>query len=108
MHRTGKAWGRNIAVLRGTSQFRIGDIFRKGGSAARRTLAPAPSDRQRRRRWSATVVADVMPVKPHEHLLPMCFVCDPARAQGDGLRIVAGRLASILGCFGRARGGLDT
>jgi len=39
------------------------------------------------------MVADVMPVKPHEHLLPMCFVCDPARAQGDGLRIVAGPLA---------------
>jgi hypothetical protein len=39
------------------------------------------------------MVADVMPVKPHEHPLPMCFVCDPARAQGDGLRIVAGPLA---------------
>ena len=34
------------------------------------------------------------PVKPHEHLLPTCFVCGPARAQGDGLRIFAGPLAS--------------
>ena len=24
------------------------------------------------------------PVKPHEHPLPTCFVCGPARAQGDG------------------------
>ena len=32
------------------------------------------------------------PVKPHEHPLPKCFVCGPARAQGDGLRIFAGPL----------------
>jgi hypothetical protein len=32
------------------------------------------------------------PVKPHEHLLPTCFVCGPARAKGDGLRIFAGPL----------------
>ena len=33
------------------------------------------------------------PVKPHEHPLPTCFVCGPARTQGDGLRIFAGPLA---------------
>jgi hypothetical protein len=33
------------------------------------------------------------PVKPHEHLLPTCFVCGPARAEGDGLRLFAGPLA---------------
>ena len=33
------------------------------------------------------------PVKPHEHLLPMCFVCGPDRAPGDGLRLFAGPLA---------------
>ena len=33
------------------------------------------------------------PVKPHEHPLPTCFVCGPARALGDGLRIFAGPLA---------------
>ena len=33
------------------------------------------------------------PIKPHEHPLPTCFVCGPARAQGDGLRIFAGPLA---------------
>ncbi len=31
-------------------------------------------------------------IKPHEHLLPTCFVCGPARAQGDGLRIFPGLL----------------
>src|SRR3982075_2267589 len=32
------------------------------------------------------------PIKQHEHLPPTCFVCGPARAQGDGLRIFAGPL----------------
>lgn len=32
------------------------------------------------------------PIKPHEHLLPTCFVCGPARKHGDGLRIFAGPL----------------
>jgi hypothetical protein len=32
------------------------------------------------------------PVKPHEHPLPTCFVCGPARMEGDGLRIFAGPL----------------
>lgn len=30
--------------------------------------------------------------KPHEHPLPHCFVCGPARTTGDGLRIFAGPL----------------
>jgi hypothetical protein len=33
------------------------------------------------------------PVKPHEHPLPMCFVCGPDRVAGDGLRLFAGPLA---------------
>lgn len=33
------------------------------------------------------------PVKQHEHPLPTCFVCGPARVKGDGLRIFAGPLA---------------
>ena len=32
------------------------------------------------------------PVKPHEHPLPSCFVCGPARDRGDGLRIFPGPL----------------
>jgi hypothetical protein len=34
------------------------------------------------------------PFVESEHLLPTCFVCGPARAHGDGLRIFAGPLAS--------------
>ena len=45
------------------------------------------------------------PVKPHEHPLPTCFVCGPARAKGDGLRIFAGSLARHR--KGRSRGELD-
>ena len=37
------------------------------------------------------------PVKPHEHPLPTCFVCGPARVKGDGLRIFAGPLARQSG-----------
>jgi hypothetical protein len=33
------------------------------------------------------------PVKPQEHPMPVCFVCGPARTQGDGLRIFPGPLA---------------
>jgi hypothetical protein len=35
-------------------------------------------------------------IKPHEHPLPTCFVCGPARAPGDGLRISAGPLVGRL------------
>ena len=35
----------------------------------------------------------LMPVLPHAHPLPTCFVCGPARAEGDGLRIFARPLA---------------
>jgi hypothetical protein len=40
----------------------------------------------------ASAAEVLTPVKPHEHLLPTCFVCGPAREQGDGLRIFAGPL----------------
>jgi hypothetical protein len=40
----------------------------------------------------AVEAAKRTPVKPHEHLLPMCFVCGPDRAPGDGLRLFAGPL----------------
>lgn len=33
------------------------------------------------------------PIKPHQHLLPMCFVCGPERTPSDGLRLFAGPLA---------------
>ncbi len=40
----------------------------------------------------ASAAGLLTPIKPHEHPLPTCFVCGPARAQGDGLRIFAGPL----------------
>ena len=40
----------------------------------------------------ASAAERLTPIKPHEHPLPTCFVCGPARAQGDGLRIFAGPL----------------
>jgi hypothetical protein len=40
------------------------------------------------------------PIKPHEHPLPTCFVCGPARAPGDGLRIFAGPLQRASGDAG--------
>jgi hypothetical protein len=44
-------------------------------------------------RFDEAAAAELLtPIKPHEHLLPMCFVCGPARAPGDGLRIFAGPL----------------
>jgi hypothetical protein len=36
--------------------------------------------------------AELLTRKPHEHPLPTCFVCGPARATGDGLRIFAAPL----------------
>lgn len=35
--------------------------------------------------------------RPQEHPLPHCFVCGPARAKGDGLRIFAGPLRRPAG-----------
>jgi hypothetical protein len=40
----------------------------------------------------ASAAGLLTPIKPHEHPLPTCFACGPARAQGDGLRIFAGPL----------------
>ena len=49
------------------------------------------------------------PIKPHEHPLPTCFVCGPARAQGDGLRIFAGPLERhSRNASAVSRGDLDT
>jgi len=37
------------------------------------------------------------PIDPSKHPLPTCFVCGPARSEGDGLRIFAGPLARRSG-----------
>jgi hypothetical protein len=38
------------------------------------------------------------PFDASRHLLPMCFVCGPARAEGDGLRIIPRPLLPRPGC----------
>jgi hypothetical protein len=48
--------------------------------------------RLHRATYAEAVEAEKRTIKPHEHLLPMCFVCGPDRVSGDGLRIFAGPL----------------
>jgi hypothetical protein len=48
--------------------------------------------RLERATYAEAVEAEKRAAKPHEHLLPMCFVCGPDRTPGDGLRIFAGPL----------------
>jgi hypothetical protein len=51
-------------------------------------------DRLERATYDEAVEAEKRtPMKPHQHLLPMCFVCGPDRTPGDGLRLFAGPLA---------------
>jgi hypothetical protein len=49
--------------------------------------------RLHRATYAEAVEAEKRTITPHEHLLPMCFVCGPDRISGDGLRIFAGPLA---------------
>ena len=71
------------------------------GSFAMATTSSRPGERQMSsfRAWKKPALRKPAPpncstpVKPHEHPLPTCFVCGPARAKGDGLRIFAGSLA---------------
>ena len=65
------------------------------GAAVVATARPASLELARLEQASfdeACAAERLTPVKPHEHQLPMCFVCGPARALGDGLRIFAGPL----------------
>jgi len=69
--------------------------LRDGGTVVA-TARPARIELARLERASldeASAAELLTPVKPHEHLLPTCFVCGPARAHGDGLRIFAGPVA---------------
>jgi hypothetical protein len=55
-------------------------------------------DRLERATFEEAVEAEKRtPVKPHQHLLPTCFVCGPQRAAGDGLRLFAGPLVRPAG-----------
>jgi hypothetical protein len=69
----------------------------RDGAAVVATGRPTRVELSRREKASfdeACAAELLTPIKPHEHLLPTCFVCGPARAQGDGLRIFAGPLTS--------------
>lgn len=66
------------------------------GTGVVATARPVPVDLGRLERASieeAVAAEQRTPIKPHQHLLPMCFVCGPDRAAGDGLRLFAGPLA---------------
>jgi hypothetical protein len=69
--------------------------LRDGGTVvATGRIASVELTRLERASFDEANAAELLtPIKPHEHLLPTCFVCGPARAQGDGLRIFAGPLA---------------
>jgi hypothetical protein len=67
----------------------------RDGAAVLATGRPASVELARPERASfdeAHAAELLTPIKPHEHPLPTCFVCGPARARGDGLRIFAGPL----------------
>lgn len=77
-----------IATDDGTWELRDGASIVATGRAASVELA-----RLETASFEEAYAAELMtPVKPHEHPLPTCFVCGPARAKGDGLRIFAGPL----------------
>jgi hypothetical protein len=77
-------------VARDEGQFELHD-----GATVVATGRPANVELSRLERASfdeARAAELSTPIKPHEHPLPTCFVCGPARAPGDGLRISAGPL----------------
>ncbi|MBR0856439.1 hypothetical protein [Bradyrhizobium liaoningense] len=77
-----------IATGDGTWELRDGTTLLATGRPANVELA-----RLETASFEAACAAESLtPVKPHDHPLPTCFVCGPARAKGDGLRIFAGPL----------------
>jgi hypothetical protein len=78
-----------VAVDGGAWELRDGGAVVATGRAANVELARLETASHD----EASAAELLTPIKPHEHLLPTCFVCGPARAQGDGLRIFAGPLA---------------
>ena len=80
-----------IATADATWELRNGATVVASGRSASVELT-----RLERASFDEALAAELLtPVKPHEHLLPTCFVCGPARAPGDGLRIFAGPLARL-------------
>ncbi len=61
-----------------------------------RRVAWANEERRRPATWD-DAVASAVPFDPDLHPYPTCFVCGPARADGDGLRLFAGAVPSREG-----------
>lgn len=73
----------------GAVQLRQGETILAAGRPVRLDIADIPSA-------SFSEAEDAVRRTPYDensHNLPTCFVCGPARAHGDGLRIFAGPLA---------------
>ncbi|MFT4120005.1 hypothetical protein [Bradyrhizobium sp.] len=77
-----------IATDGGTWELRDGDRVIATGRPANVELAHV----ERVSFAEASAAETLTPFKSHEHPLPHCFVCGPARVKGDGLRILAGPL----------------
>jgi hypothetical protein len=77
-----------VATDDGSWELRDGTIVVATGRAASLELAHLETASLE----EASAAELLTPIKPHEHPLPTCFVCGPARANGDGLRIFAGPL----------------
>ncbi|EIG62551.1 PaaI family thioesterase [Bradyrhizobium sp. WSM1253] len=78
-----------VATNDGTWELRDGDKVVATGRPASVELARLETASLEKARAAELLAL----VQPHEHPLPNCFVCGPARAKGDGLRIFAGPLS---------------
>ncbi|MBR0929875.1 hypothetical protein XH83_23930 [Bradyrhizobium sp. CCBAU 53351] len=76
------------AAADGTWELRDGDKVVATGRAANVELAQLETASLQEARAAGLLAL----FEPHEHPLPNCFVCGPARSQGDGLRVFAGPL----------------
>ncbi|AWM02205.1 hypothetical protein [Bradyrhizobium amphicarpaeae] len=77
-----------VAMDDGTWELRDGDKAVATGRAASVELAQVETATLPEARAAELLALS----RPHEHPLPHCFVCGPARTKGDGLRIFAGPL----------------
>ncbi|WP_063682423.1 hypothetical protein [Bradyrhizobium stylosanthis] len=77
-----------IAAADGTWELRDGDKALATARAANVELGQIETASLQEARAAGLLAL----FEPHEHPLPNCFVCGPARAQGDGLRVFAGPL----------------
>ncbi|PSO15549.1 hypothetical protein [Bradyrhizobium sp. MOS003] len=77
-----------VATDDGTFELRDGDKAVATGRTASVELAQVETATLQEARAAELLALS----RPDEHPLPHCFVCGPARAKGDGLRIFAGPL----------------